>query len=327
MSATRNIGILTSGGDAPGMNAVIRAFVRRATSNNTNNNMKVFGFNRGYIGLRAGDITEMTVRSVSDILHRGGTVLRTSRDPEFKTQAGLEMAVKTCEKHNIDTVVIIGGNGSLYGARDLSNMGINCIFVPATIDNDIGYTDYSIGFDTALNTGVTMIDKLRDTASSHEKCNLVEVMGKKCGNLALHIGIATGATSILVPEKSYDFQKDIINRIKFTQKIGKEHFIIIIAEGCENIIEISKKIEQDTNIHTRCTILGHVQRGGSPSARDRIIASTMGYRAAELLINNQKNKSIFIKNNIISDINIQESIKISKKFDFDLLNQALNISI
>ena len=212
MSATRNIGILTSGGDAPGMNAVIRAFVRRATSNNTNNNMKVFGFNRGYIGLRTGDITEMTVRSVSDILHRGGTVLRTSRDPEFKTQAGLEMAVKTCEKYNIDTVVIIGGNGSLYGARDLSNMGINCIFVPATIDNDIGYTDYSIGFGTALNTGVTMIDKLRDTASSHEKCNLVEVMGKKCGNLALHIGIATGATSILVPEKSYDFQKDIINR-------------------------------------------------------------------------------------------------------------------
>lgn len=320
---SKNIGILTSGGDAPGMNAVIRSFVRHAVSNN----MKIFGINRGYFGLRTGDLFEMNIRTVSDILHRGGTILHTSRDPEFKTKSGLQMAIKTCEKFNLDNIVIIGGNGSLFGAHDLANLGINCIFIPATIDNDIGYTEYSIGFDTALNTGVNMIDRLRDTARSHDTCNTVEVMGRKCGDLALHIGISTGATSILVPEVPCDFQKDIVQRIKFTQKIGKKHFIIIIAEGCQKTMEISEKIELETGVHTRCTILGHVQRGGSPNARDRIIASNMGYHAAEIIINNQKNKSILFKNNKIQDCDISQILEFKKNFDINLYNQALNISI
>lgn len=320
---SKNIGILTSGGDAPGMNVVIRSFVRHAVSNN----MKVFGINSGYFGLRTGDLFEMNIRTVSDILHRGGTILRTSRDPEFKTRSGLRMAIKICEEFNLDTIVIIGGNGSLFGARDLADLGINCIFVPATIDNDIGYTEYSIGFDTALNTGVNMIDKLRDTARSHDTCNIVEVMGRKCGDLALHIGISTGATSILVPEVPCDFQKDIVQKIKFTQKIGKKHFIIIIAEGCQKTMEISNKIELATGVHTRCTILGHVQRGGSPNARDRIIASNMGYYASEIVINNKKNKSILLKNNKIQDCDISQSLEFRKNFDINLYNQALNISI
>ncbi len=319
----KNIGILTSGGDAPGMNAVIRSITRAAIYNG----IKVWGIHRGYVGLRNNDMISMNLRTVSDILHHGGTVLFSSRDEIFKTQAGVMSAVDTCRKRELDAIIVIGGNGSLKGAYELAKNGIKCIFIPATIDNDVSCTDYCIGFDTAMNTGVEMIDKLRDTARSHDKCNVVEVMGRKCGDIALNIGIAVGATAILVPEVKYDFQRDVINRIKYTQGIGKKHFIVIVAEGCEKTMEISNKIQTETGVQSRYTILGHVQRGGSPTLRDRVVASSMGIHAVELLIQNSSSKAISVRCDKIVTYNIEECLNLKKQFNIGLYNEALKISI
>lgn len=319
----KNIGILTSGGDAPGMNAAIRSVTRLAIENG----VTVWGIMRGFTGLRMGDMIEMNIRTVSDILHRGGTILYSSRDEKFKTEEGTQEAVKTCKVHNLDAVVVIGGNGSLKGAKALSENGIRSIFIPATIDNDVACTDYSIGYDTAMNTGVEMVDKLRDTARSHEKCSVVEVMGRKCGDIALNIGIAVGATAILVPEVKYDFKKDVIDKIKYTQNLGRRHFIVVVAEGCEKTMEISNRITEDTGIESRCTILGHVQRGGSPTLRDRVLAGIMGSHAVKTIFSSTGSKAISSKCDRIIDYSIDEALKIKKCFDVNLYEEALKISI
>lgn len=319
----KNIGILTSGGDAPGMNAAIRSVTRLAIENG----VTVWGIMRGFTGLRNGDMIEMNLRTVSDVLHRGGTILYSSRDEKFKTEEGIQEAVKSCKLHNLDAVVVIGGNGSLKGAKALSDNGIRSIFIPATIDNDIACTDYSIGYDTAMNTGVEMVDKLRDTARSHEKCSVVEVMGRKCGDIALNIGMAVGATAILIPEVKYDFKRDVIDKIKYTQNLGRRHFIVVVAEGCEKTMEISNKITEGTGIESRCTILGHVQRGGSPTLRDRVLAGIMGSHAVKTIFNSSRSKAISSKCDRIIDYSIDEALKIKKHFDINLYEEALKISI
>lgn len=319
----KTISVLTSGGDAPGMNAAIRAVVRSSISNG----IRVLGVRRGFNGLINGDIFEMNLRSVSDIIHKGGTVLYTARSPEFRTSQGVQKAAQVCNELGIDGVVVIGGDGSFRGAKALSKRGIHCIGIPGTIDNDIACSEYTIGYDTAMNTAMEMIDKIRDTAQSHDRCSIVEVMGRRCGDIALNTGIAVGATAILVPEVKYDMGRDIIDRIKFTQNIGKKHFIIIVAEGLRNVNKISKEIKKRTGIDSRTTILGHVQRGGSPTLRDRVMASEMGCMAVDMLINSVNNKIIAIKNNKVIYMDISEALSIKKHFDIELYKKALDISI
>ncbi|MCL2310919.1 MAG: 6-phosphofructokinase [Firmicutes bacterium] len=317
------IAILTSGGDAPGMNAAIRAVVRLAVAKE----MRPFGIRRGYGGLISRDIFEMSIRTVSEIIERGGTILYTTRNLEFHTECGLQRAVKNCKDTHIDTIVVIGGEGSIFGAKKLIEHGINCICIPCTIDNDIACSENSIGFDTAVNTATSMIDKIRDTAQAHDRCSVVEVMGRRCGNIAIHTGIAVGATAILVPEYKFDFERDVINRINFTQKMGKKHFIIIVAEGLKIASDITIEISKKTNIETRATILGHVQRGGSPTAADRVLASRMGCYAVDLISKGIKNKVVVVKNNKIVSMDIKKAVDIKKNFDLDLYNKALAISI
>lgn len=319
----KNIAVLTSGGDAPGMNAVVRAVTRCAISHD----IKVWGIVRGYMGLRKGDKIEMNLRTVSDIINRGGTILYSARDHIFETDEGLEEAVNFCKDSKFDAVIAIGGDGTLKGAERLASNGINSIFIPATIDNDVGCSEYSIGFDTAMNTAMEMVDKIRDTAQSHEKCSVVEVMGRYCGDIALHTGIAVGATSIIVPEIKCDIQKDIIERIKYTQSIGKQHFIVIISEHCANSKEVAELITKETGIQARCTILGHVQRGGSPTLRDRVMAGVMGCSALEAIIRGKQNRVIVSRCDSIIDIDINEAVNQTKEFNFDLYKNALNISI
>lgn len=319
----KSIAVLTSGGDAPGMNPAVRAVVRTACQRG----IKVYGVDRGYTGLINGDIHEMNLRSVSDIITRGGTILYSARCPEFKTEEGLQKAVATCKKFGIDGMVIIGGDGSFRGARDLSLRGIPCIGLPGTIDNDISCTDYTIGYDTCLNTIVQMVDRIRDTSESHDRCTVVEVMGRGAGYLALEAGIAVGATSIIVPEVEYDIERDVIARIREFQKTGKKHFIVIIAEGVGGTAEIAKKIEAETGVESRATILGHVQRGGSPTARDRIMASQMGSRAVDLLTQGIGNRVVGIKDNKIVDFDIFEALKMTKTIDMKDYELAHEISI
>jgi len=319
----KSIAVLTSGGDAPGMNPAVRAVVRTACQRG----IKVYGVDRGYTGLIKGDIHEMNLRSVSDIITRGGTILYSARCPEFKTEEGLQKAVATCKKFGIDGMVIIGGDGSFRGARDLSLRGIPCIGLPGTIDNDISCTDYTIGYDTCLNTIVQMVDRIRDTSESHDRCTVVEVMGRGAGYLALEAGIAVGATSIIVPEVEYDIERDVIARIREFQKTGKKHFIVIVAEGVGGTAEIAKKIEAETGVESRATILGHVQRGGSPTARDRIMASQMGSRAVDLLTQGIGNRVVGIKDNKIVDFDIFEALKMSKTIDMKDYELAHEISI
>ncbi len=319
----KTISVLTSGGDAPGMNAAIRAVVRSSISNG----IRVLGVRRGFNGLINGDIFEMNLRSVSDIIHKGGTVLYTARSPEFRTSEGVQKAAKICKSLGIDGVIVIGGDGSFRGARALSKRGIPCIGIPGTIDNDIACSEYTIGYDTAMNTAMEMIDKIRDTAQSHDRCSIVEVMGRRCGDIALNTGIAVGATAILVPEVKYDMDRDIIDRIKFTQNIGKKHFIIIVAEGLKNVNKISKEIKRRTGIDSRTTILGHVQRGGSPTLRDRVMASEMGCMAVDMLMNSINNKIIAIKNNEVIYMDMSKALSVKKRFDMELYKKALNISI
>ncbi len=318
----KTIGVLTSGGDAPGMNAAVRAVVRTAVSLG----MTVKGIRRGYNGLIEGDIFDLDIRSVSDIIHRGGTVLYTARSPKFKTEEGINEAVENCKKFGIDGIVVIGGDGSFRGARDLSLKGIPCVGIPGTIDNDITSTDYTLGFDTAMNTVVDMVDKLRDTCQSHDRCSVVEVMGRRAGHVALQCGIAVGATAILVPEVEYNID-DLIAKIEETRKTGKEHFIIMVAEGVGGVEEIAKKIEEVTGIETRATILGHVQRGGNPTVRDRVRATQMGYAAVKLLSRGIGNRVIAMKNNSIVDYDIYEALKMEKPLDMDMYEIANITSI
>lgn len=319
----KSIAVLTSGGDAPGMNPAVRAVVRTACQRG----IKVYGVDRGYTGLINGDIHEMNLRSVSDIITRGGTILYSARCPEFKTEEGLQKAVATCKKFGIDGMVIIGGDGSFRGARDLSLRGIPCIGLPGTIDDDISCTDYTIGYDTCLNTIVQMVDRIRDTSESHDRCTVVEVMGRGAGYLALEAGIAVGATSIIVPEVEYDIERDVIARIREFQKTGKKHFIVIVAEGVGGTAEIAKKIEAETGVESRATILGHVQRGGSPTARDRIMASQMGSRAVDLLTQGIGNRVVGIRDNKIVDFDIFEALKMTKTIDMKDYELAHEISI
>lgn len=319
----KTIAVLTSGGDAPGMNAAVRAVARAALSKG----IKVYGVRRGYNGLLNGDVFEMNLRSVSDILSKGGTVLYTARSPEFNTKEGVKKAADNCRKLGIDGVVVIGGDGSFRGARDLTGEGIPCIGVPGTIDNDISSSDCTIGFDTAMNTAMEMIDKIRDTAQSHDRCSVVEVMGRRCGDIALEVGIAIGASAILVPEVPYDLKKDVIDVLLKNRETGKKHFIIVVAEGIGGIDGIVKEIEAQTGIETRGTVLGHVQRGGSPTLRDRVVASRMGYRAVELLEEGQSNRVVVMKDNHIVDYDISEALAMKKQFNTKLFNIAHEISI
>lgn len=319
----KKIGILTSGGDAPGMNAAIRAVARAAMSKG----MEVYGIRRGYVGLINGDIFEMNARSVSDIIHRGGTMLFTARCPEFRTEEGVEKAKETCEKLGLEGIVVIGGDGSFRGARCLTNAGINCIGVPGTIDNDIACSEYTVGFDTAMNTAIQMVDRIRDTAQSHDRCSVVEVMGRRCGDIALQTGIATGATAILVPEVQYNIERDVIARIINTQKTGKKHFIVVVAEGVGGVRDLAKYVEQRLGIEARATILGHVQRGGSPTLRDRVVASQMGFKAVELLEQNIGNRVVVMQGGKIVDLDINEALDMPRVFDEELYKIAMTISI
>ena len=319
----KKIGVLTSGGDAPGMNAAIRGVVRAAISMD----MEVVGVYRGYNGLISGDIKPLSARSVSDIIHRGGTILYTARSPEFKTEEGMAKAIANCKKFGIEGLVVIGGDGSYRGARDLSVRGFPCVGVPGTIDNDISSTDYTIGFDTAMNTAMEMVDKLRDTTQSHDRCSVVEVMGRHAGHLALQTGIAVGATAILVPEVPCTIEQ-ICNKIVETKKNGKQHFIVVVAEGAELSAEtVTKEITARTGIDARCTVLGHVQRGGNPTVRDRVAASEMAYAAVKLLKNGIGNRVVCYHDEKIVDYDIVEALNMTKEFDTAAYNIASDLAL
>ena len=315
------IGVLTSGGDAPGMNAAVRGVVRSAIKRG----MRVVGIRRGYNGLIHGDVFEMNMRDVSDIIQRGGTILYTARCLEFKEQAGVLKAKETCEKLGINGVVVVGGDGSFRGASDLSKAGVPCIGLPVTIDNDISCTDYTIGYDTAMNTVCEMVDKLRDTAQSHDRCSVVEVMGRRAGYIALNTGIACGATFILVPELDVD-ENEIIDKIMAAQKLGKHHFIIMVAEGVGNSEALAKRIEDATGVESRATILGHVQRGGNPTVRDRVAATRLAYRAVELLEQGIGDRVVGFQKGDVVDYDIHEGLAMRKQFPVDLYRIANEVS-
>ena len=319
----KTIGVLTSGGDAPGMNAAIRAVVRSGCESG----FRVMGIRRGYNGLMYGDMYEMNLRSVSNIINPGGTILYSARSPEFKTEEGLQKAIDVCKEMEMEGVVVIGGDGSFRGARDLSLRGVPCVGIPGTIDNDIACCDYTIGYDTSMNTVMEMVDRLRDTSESHDRCSVVEVMGRRAGYIALNAGIACGATTILIPEVDFDFERDVIERMRRTQKAGKRHFIIIVAEGIGGVQEMAERIEKETGVESRATILGHVQRGGSPTVRDRVVSSQMGYRAVELLKAGIGNRVVAMQQDKIVDFDIFEALNMKKSIDLDLYKLAHEISI
>lgn len=310
----RRIGVLTSGGDAPGMNALIRSVVRSASAND----ISVLGIRRGYSGLINGDIIEMGARSVDGIIRKGGTMLYTARCKEMLTEEGLQKAADTCRYLGIDGLICCGGDGTFRGAQALSRKGVPCIGVPGTIDNDIGCSDYTIGFDTACNTAIECIDKLRDTMQSHERCSVVEVMGRRAGHLALQVGCAVGATAICLPERQLDFDTEIVERMRIGRIKGRNHHIIIVAEGYGSAQEVADQIHEATGIDTRVTILGHIQRGGSPSAMDRVMATRMGYAAVRALMEGKTNRVVVSDNNIVTDIDVEEGLAQSKD-----LNQCL----
>jgi 6-phosphofructokinase 1 len=305
----KTIGILTSGGDAPGMNAAIRAVVRRAI----NDGLSVKGIQRGYMGLLNEEIIDMDKHSVSDIIQRGGTILGTARCAEFKTPEGQEKAAEICRKYDIDGIIVIGGDGSYRGAQALARHGINTIGLPGTIDLDIACTDYTIGFDTAVNTAMEAIDKVRDTSSSHERCSIIEVMGRNAGYIALWCGIANGAEDILIPEKyDYDEQR-LIDNIINNRRHGKKHHIIINAEGIGHSTSMARRIEAATGIETRATILGYMQRGGSPTCKDRVYASIMGAYAADIIAAGKTNRVVGFRDGRFQDFDIEEALSMTKE--------------
>ena len=309
----KTIGVLTSGGDAPGMNAAIRAGVRTAI----NKGMKVKGIMRGYAGLLQEEIVDMDGTSVADTIGRGGTILYTARCPEFMTEEGQKRGAEICRKHNIDGLVVIGGDGSYRGAGKLSALGINTVGLPGTIDLDIACTDYTIGFDTAINTAMEAIDKVRDTSTSHERCSIIEVMGRHAGYIALWCGIANGAEDILLPERYDGNEQMLINRIIDNRKRGKRHHIIINAEGIGHSASMAKRIEAATGIETRATILGYMQRGGAPTCKDRVYASIMGAKAVELLEEGKTNRVVAYKHGEFLDFDIQEALNMKKDIPED----------
>jgi len=317
----KTIAVLTSGGDAPGMNAAIRAVVRMGLEKG----LRVMGVERGYNGLINGEIKEMNRNSVSDIIQKGGTILRTARCEEFKTEAGREKAVKILKAYGIDGLVVIGGDGSFTGAKLLSKLGVLTVGIPGTIDNDLAYTDQTIGFDTALNTVLDAINKLRDTSTSHERVSIVEVMGRNCGDIALYAGIAGGAESIIVPEIGMNVD-EICKSILEGRRSGKLHNLILLAEGVGGAEEMAKYVEEVTGIETRATILGHIQRGGSPTASDRVLASRLGARAVELLIEGKSSRVVGIRNGQIIDDDIDEALAMPRKFDKNLYDIAMALS-
>ena len=309
----KTIGVLTSGGDAPGMNAAIRSVVRTAI----NKGLKVKGIMSGYAGLLQEEIVDMNGSSVADIIHRGGTILYTARCMEFMTPEGQELGAKVCKKHGIDGIVVIGGDGSFRGAGKLSALGINTIGIPGTIDLDIACTDYTIGFDTAVNTAMDAIDKVRDTSTSHERCSIIEVMGRHAGYIALWCGIANGAEDILLPERYDGNEQVLINRIIENRKRGKKHHIIINAEGIGHSTSMAKRIEAATGIETRATILGYMQRGGAPTCKDRVYASIMGAKAVELLCSGKSNRLVAYRDGDFVDFDIQEALNMRKDIPED----------
>ena len=317
----KKIAVLTSGGDAPGMNAAVRAVVRTAISKG----MEVYGVRRGYVGLLTGDIFQMDERSVTDIIHRGGTILYTARCREFRTDEGVSKAKAKCDELGIEGLVVIGGDGSFRGAADLSAKGMLCIGIPGTIDNDIACTDYTIGFDTAMNTAMELVDKLRDTSQSHDRISVVEVMGRGAGHIAVNTGIACGATDIITQEVPYDLNT-IANTMLEKKAKGKENFVVIVAEGIGHSQEIAKELELRTGIEARATILGHVQRGGNPTLRDRVEATKMGNYAVELLEQGVGNRVVALKDNKLVDYDIQEALAMKKPYDEKLHRMAETIA-
>ncbi|MBR6459714.1 MAG: 6-phosphofructokinase [Actinomycetaceae bacterium] len=301
------IGVLTSGGDAPGMNAAIRAVVRQGLAHDC----RVLGIRKGYAGLLNNDMRMLKARDVSDIISRGGTILSTARCKEMRTPEGIDKAVAVCEKRGIDALVVIGGDGSLAGARELSRRGVTVVGIPGTIDLDVGFSDYTIGFDTAVNAAVDAIDRIRDTSSSHERCSIVEVMGRHAGHIALWCGIATGAENILVAEKYDGDESAMLDEIRDSHKRGKSHHLIINAEGVGDSMAMAQRIEAETGVETRATILGYMQRGGSPTARDRVYASTMGCMAVDVLLEGKKNRVIAYRDGGFCDIDLDEALEMS----------------
>ncbi|ASA97689.1 MULTISPECIES: 6-phosphofructokinase [Anoxybacillus] len=318
----KRIGVLTSGGDSPGMNAAIRAVVRKAIYHG----LEVYGIYHGYAGLIAGNIKKLEIGDVGDIIHRGGTMLYTARCPEFKTLEGQLKGIEQLKKHGIEGLVVIGGDGSYQGAKKLTEHGYPCVGVPGTIDNDIPGTDFTIGFDTALNTVIDAIDKIRDTATSHERTYVIEVMGRHAGDIALWAGLAGGAESILIPEADYDMD-EIVARLKRGHERGKKHSIIIVAEGVGSGVDFGKRIEEATGFETRVTVLGHVQRGGSPTAFDRVLASRLGARAVELLLEGKGGRCVGIQNNHLVDHDIIEALAQKHTVDQKMYQLSKELSI
>lgn len=307
-NAVKRIGVLTSGGDAPGMNAAIRAVVRTANAMG----IECIGIRRGWAGLIAGDFMQMDNGSVSRIINRGGTILYTARSDEFRTEEGRQKASATCKLLGLDGIVAIGGDGTFRGAQALSRYGVSVVGVPCTIDNDIVCTDYTIGFDTAANTAVECIDRLRDTMQSHERCAVVEVMGRHAGYLALYVGLGVGATAVLVPESHYDFENHVAEKIRKARLGGKTNFTIVVAEGAASAVEVGRQINESLGLDPRVTILGHIQRGGSPTAKDRVLATRMGYEAVRVLAAGQTNRVVCVRNDQIVNVDIDEGLNMTK---------------
>ncbi|WP_113882615.1 MULTISPECIES: 6-phosphofructokinase [Cytobacillus] len=318
----KKIGVLTSGGDSPGMNAAVRAVVRKAIYHN----IEVYGVYGGYSGLMSGNIKKLDLGSVGDIIHRGGTVLHSARSEEFKTREGQQKGIEQMNKHGIEGLVVIGGDGSYRGAKALTEQGFPCVGVPGTIDNDIPGTQYTIGFDTALNTVIDAIDKIRDTATSHERTFIIEVMGRDAGDIALCAGLAGGAETILIPEAGYSMD-EIAERLKKGHERGKKHSIIVVAEGVCSGVEFAKQIKETTNFDTRVSVLGHMQRGGSPTAFDRVLASRLGAHAVELLLEGKGGRAVGIQNNKLVDHDIIEILDREHTLDLDLYKLSKELSI
>ena len=313
----KRIGVLTSGGDAPGMNACVRAVVRTCVFHG----IEVYGIRRGWNGLIYGDVVKMDEKSVSRTINKGGTILYTARSKEFMTEEGQRKAVSTCKFLGLDSIIAIGGDGTFRGARALSKYGINVIGIPGTIDNDISCTNYCIGFDTAANTAIECIDKLRDTMQSHERCSVVEVMGRNAGYLAMYVGLAVGATAVLVPEKPIDFQEDVIEKLRNARLRGFTHYMIVVAEGAGSATEIAKKIKEAIDLDPRVTVLGHIQRGGTPTGRDRVNATKMGYLAVELLRSGKTNRIVCTHDGGYTDVDIDEALNMKKSM------QAMEVAV
>ncbi|WP_257346560.1 6-phosphofructokinase [Pseudalkalibacillus decolorationis] len=318
----KRIGVLTSGGDSPGMNAAVRAVVREAIYQN----LEVYGIFHGYSGLISGNIEKMELGSVGDIIHRGGTILYSARCEEFKTEEGQRKGVEQLKKFGIEGLVVIGGDGSYRGAQMLTKSGFPTICLPGTIDNDIPGTDYTIGFDTALNTVIDAIDKIRDTATSHERTYIIEVMGRNAGDIALWSGLAGGAETILIPEQEF-MMEDIVNRLKRGHDRGKKHSIIVVAEGVGSGVDIASQVKEATGYETRVSVLGYIQRGGSPTAFDRVLASRLGAKAVQMLINGSEGRAVGIQRNRLVDHDISEVLAKPHEIDIDMYQLSKELSI